>query len=168
MSPIHLHLVLNHVPVIGVLVAVATLGFAVLRRREELIRFGFGMLVVLGLVGAGVYFTGEPAEESLEDSPGISELLIEGHEDAALVATVLLGAAAVTALWALVALRREPGRSTVRLGWTVLILALAPALAMAYTAYLGGQIQHAELRPPSLEGAVDANRTGGTAPAYPR
>jgi uncharacterized membrane protein len=158
MSAVHLHLLVNHLPVVGVLVAAAVLAYALLRKSDELVRFGFGMLVVLGAVGGGVYFTGEPAEERVEGRAGISEAMIERHEEAAQVATVLLGAAAAAALVALLALRRNPARSALRLARPILILTLAPALAMAYTAYLGGQVGHAELRselPPADLGDVE-------------
>ncbi len=92
MSAAHHHLLTNHVPVVGIPIAVAVLGWGIWARQFLLQRAGLVMLTVLALRTVSVYLTGEPAEEIVEHIPGVSESLIEAHETAALVAfvTVLL------------------------------------------------------------------------------
>jgi uncharacterized membrane protein len=88
-----------------------------------------------------VYLTGEPAEELVERLPGYSEALVEQHETAALIATIgmsLLGIAALIGL-----LRRQPRQWYPK---AVLLGALLVAGLMAWTANLGGQIRHTEIR----------------------
>ena len=162
MNTAHLHLLLNHVPVIGTAVAVALLGYAVARKSEELTRVSLGMLAILAVVGIGVFQTGEPAEEQVEGLAGVEEARIERHEEAALAATLLLAATGVVALGGLIALRREGPRLVGRVGRWTLVLALAPTAAMAYAAYLGGQIRHTEIRgsPDAPVGEVITERSG--------
>jgi uncharacterized membrane protein len=143
----HVHLMLNHLPLFGAIAATIVLGAAAATRRPSLGRAGLAVLLATALVGAGVYFTGEPAEEVVEDLPGVSESFIETHEETALVATLVLGAGGLLALLGLIALRPGPSPRMVALAF---LLSLAPLGAMAYTAYLGGQIRHSEIRPADL------------------
>jgi hypothetical protein len=146
MNPVHMHLLLNHLPVVGTLGAVAILAYGLLRRSAEVTRLSLGLLVVLALLGAAVYLTGEPAEELVERLPGISEGIMEKHEEAALIATALLGAVGLLALGGLLAFRRRPAGVPRGFALLALVLAIAPAVAMGYTANLGGQIRHSEIR----------------------
>jgi hypothetical protein len=143
MNAAHLHLLLNHAPVFGVLFALVLLGLARIRRSEELARIGLGALVVSGLAAAAAMVTGEPAEHAVEHLAGISEPAIEAHEEAAELAAIATYAGAVIALAAL-ALRRR-----IALAGHLRLLALVAALAafglMARTANLGGQIRHPEI-----------------------
>lgn len=146
MSPAHLHLLLNHVPVLGTIGAILLLGYALLRRSQDLTRVALGSMVLVALAGVVVYLTGEPAEEAVEHLAGVSEPAIESHEEAALIATILLGAVGAVALGGLVAFRRRA--TGIPRGFAVfaLALSLAPAVAMGYTANIGGQIRHSEIR----------------------
>jgi hypothetical protein len=147
MNMAHLHLLLNHLPVIGTVFTVALLSFGLFRRSPEITRVSLGMLAIVALTAGGVYLTGEPAEEVVEGLPGVTEALIERHEEAALIATVLLGVVGAVALGGLIAFRLDPSRSVGRVGRVVLVLAIAPTAMMARVAYLGGQIRHEEIRP---------------------
>ena len=60
-------------------------------------------LFIISSIGAGIgYFTGEPAEETVENIAGISKNLVEQHEDfavIALVSLVVLGVASIVGLF---------------------------------------------------------------------
>ena len=143
MTPVHLHLLLNHVPVVG-LFGVALLFVAALwRRNQDIAKVALGLLVGLALVAGVVFLTGEPAEESVERLAGISETALERHEDAALSA--LIGMIALGSWSAVVLLanrRRELAGwvAGVSLAFTALVFGI-----VGYTANLGGQIRHTEI-----------------------
>jgi hypothetical protein len=154
MSVLHLHLLLNHVPVIGAVLAVLLLAFALARRSGELSKAALGLVALIAAVSVAVFLTGEPAEEVVEGLPGFSHALVERHEEAALVATVAMGALGGLALLALAAFR---GRALPR--WATgaaLAGTLGVAGLMGYTANLGGQIRHTEIR----AGATNAGGAG--------
>lgn len=143
MNPAHIHLMLNHVPLFGALAVTILCGLSLLRRQQGLARGGLLVAVLTAIVGVAVYLTGEPAEELVEDLPGVSEAVLETHEEIALVATVVLGAFGVLAVIGLIAFRHG-----VTMGFTRALLAASfvPLAAVAYTAYLGGQVRHSEIR----------------------
>ena len=144
MNAAHLHLLLNHLPVVGTIGCILLLAWAGVRRSPELAKVSLGMLVLVAVAGAAAYLTGEPAEESVEHAAGVSEGLIERHEEAAMVALVLLSAVGALSLGELLAFRRRAVPRALILA--TLLATLLPAAAMGYTANLGGQIRHAEIR----------------------
>ncbi len=144
MNLAHLHLVLNHVPVIGMLLALALMFAAAVRRSEELKRVSLALLVVFALIAIPVFFTGEPAEDVVEHLPGVSKAAISQHEGAAEIALAGMEVVGALALVGLLLYRRAP--ATPRWFFTVaVLLAIVVAGLMARTANLGGQIRHTEV-----------------------
>ena len=157
MSIAHLHLLLNHVPVVGIVGVALLFALALRRRSDELARVALGLTTMLALVAAAVFLTGEPAEELIERLPGFDDALVERHEELALVATVAFGAFGALAAGTLALARgRALPRRTAALG---LAGALAVSALVGWTANVGGQIRHTEIRSasaPSPAGHADA------------
>ena len=143
MSIVHLHLILNHVPVVGMVFALLILGVAAWRRNDGMGRLGLAVMVGLAVVTATVFLTGEPAEEAVEEVAGVSEAMIHPHEEAAEAALIVTGIAGAMALVALGAYRR---RALPRwLTGTAFMAALVSTTMLGWAANLGGQIRHTEL-----------------------
>ena len=144
MNPAHLHLLLNHLPLIGVLGGGLLLAWGLFRDEDAVVQAALGALVLSGIAAVGVYFTGEPAEELVESLAGVSEAALEAHEEAALWAAVGGGVLAVLSVLSLAVggLRRTSR------GLTLTTLAAAAVVlgVMGWTANLGGQIRHSEIR----------------------
>ncbi|MCB1327838.1 MAG: hypothetical protein H7A21_13930 [Spirochaetales bacterium] len=155
MNGAQLHLVLNHVPVLGALGAALLLLWALLAGSRDLARAGFAGLLVVALFSAGAYFSGEEAEEVVEDYPAVQEQVIEAHEEAAELAFILGLFAAVPGLAGLWLERSHlaPRRVHLFLGLGFALLVFGD---MAYTAHLGGLIRH-----PELENALSAPDRAG-------
>lgn len=154
MSGAHIHLLLNHIPVIGILIGLVIFTLGVWRKNDSWTRLALGLFAAVALVAIATMLTGETAEEAVENLPGVSESLIETHEDAAKLAAIgayVLGAISLVALlW----VRRRPLPRALTV--TVLPIVLLVSGLMAYTANLGGQIRHTEIR----GGAVGALTDG--------
>jgi hypothetical protein len=144
----HVHLAINHLPVVLVPVSIAMLTAAGVKKSAALRTAGLAWLVVAAVAGGAAYLTGEPAEHVIEGLPGVSKAAIEEHEEAALLAAVATGAAGFLALGVLV-IGRGPMPAP---GWmlaTTFVAALVAAALMVGAANLGGRISHPELRGPS-------------------
>lgn len=139
----HIHLLSNHIPVLGTLFGLLLLAWGVVRRNEVIQRAALATFVVAAVVAVPVFFTGEPSEEAVEHLAGTAEQAIEVHEDAAVLALISVELLGVVAAFSLMWRRAGMSRFVTR---AALVLSVVTAGLMARTANLGGKIRHAELR----------------------
>ena len=145
MTAAHIHLALNHVPVVGIWFGILALLLALRRGSGELKRFALVVFAVVGLASVPAYFSGQEAEEIVETLPGVEHDRIEEHEESGRIAAIaagVLGLLAVALLWSFRSPRSLPGWAV----GTTLVLSLVVAAALARTALLGGEIRHEEIR----------------------
>jgi uncharacterized membrane protein len=141
---VHLHLLLNHVPTVGTIVALAFLLLAFAKRSEDMMRASLAVVFGIALISLPAYMTGYAAQNLLKERPGISNALINEHQSAALLALIVMEATGVVAWYGLWKGRRPSGRPR----WTsavVLLLTVVTIALMASAANLGGQITHPEI-----------------------
>lgn len=144
MNLAHIHLILNHIPVVGLPLALIFLIQGVRKKDGGLQNFALGVLSLIALMAVPVYFTGEPAEEVVEHLPGVLESFIESHEEAALfslILTLLCGVIALLGLW-----KRHVKKKYVLAVKSVILVGAIAVASLGYTAYLGGNIRHTEFR----------------------
>jgi hypothetical protein len=145
MNSLHLHLMLNHLPVVGSLLGLGLWIAAAWRKSLELQKAGLVLFAGIALLTAPVYWSGEEAEDRAAQFPGVTEALLDPHEDAAGVAALGVALLGVSALGGLIWVRRD---RLIPLGYAGVIgvLSLGTVAAMLVTANLGGQIRHPEIR----------------------
>lgn len=165
MSTAYVHLLLNHIPVIGTLGCILVLGYGLIRRQQEILRLSLYLFVLVALLTLPVFFSGEGAEDAVRHMPGITRDLIHAHENLARIAmwlTEALGLLALAGLWQ--SLRKQ--RLPLPLAGGLVVLSLICAGVLAQTSHLGGIIRHSELRgetapaqtsPPQPDAAPDTD-----------
>lgn len=154
MNPAHEHLLVNHFPVVTSFLGLLLLLWAGLRKSDELNQAALGVFVLGAVLAAPAYFSGEPAEERVENLAGVSKPLIEDHEEAAKAAAVAAGLlGALSAAGLVLSLRRRRARGA--LGAAIAVVTIVTAVLMGRAAHLGGQIHHPEIREPA-DSAPDA------------
>jgi drug/metabolite transporter (DMT)-like permease len=146
MDTAYLHLVTNHIPIIGVPFAIALLALGLWRKSDELKLAAFLAFVAIGVATIGVYLLGQGGEDFVEDLAGVSHDSIEEHEGAATFGLILVLATALPAAFALVRYRLLQRDATFPrwIALTTLVLALASAATLGYVGRLGGKIRHTE------------------------
>lgn len=155
MNVAHLHIAINHFPIIGLAFSLGILVVAAARKSPQLARVGLASIVAVAVISIAVYLTGEPAEKLVEHLSGISREQIEAHEETALMAFIGIEVLGLLAMLGLV-VYRVPG-SLPRWYLPVLILlGLVTAGWVGYTSNLGGQISHPEARPDFRTGTGEA------------
>ncbi|MBD3403487.1 hypothetical protein GF420_11370 [candidate division GN15 bacterium] len=162
MNAAHAHLILNHLPVIGLLFGIGFLLVGLLRKHDTLIRSAFTIFIIVSIATIPVFLSGEAAEDVVENLPGVEEAYIHAHEEAgetALIAMIVLGLISIAGLWVF----RFMNRIRMTAAGLVLVLSLVVAGWMAYTANLGGEIRHPEIREDFIEpvpspGGADVNQ----------
>ena len=176
----YLHLVTNHIPIVGVPFALAILLIGIWRNSNEIKAVSFLIFAVLGLVTIAVFLLGQGGEDFVEDLAGVSHDAIEDHEG---VAKFALGSVLLTAAAAAFALVRYGGlrllgprfRKTVDADaqtqpsafptWivlAVLVIALVTSGILGYTGRLGGKIRHPEFHGGAETTGSEKNEAGET------
>lgn len=173
MDAVHLHLIANHVPILGTLFALVLGVYGAARRQPDVVRASLLALVAVGAFSVVATRSGEGAEEAVEELPGVSERVIHAHEEAAEVANYAAVALALLALGVLVWRRNEAEVGALPATAVLIGAALVFGL-MARAGNLGGQVRHTEIRDGAAEArlagpeasGVDASRIGNpeTAP----
>ena len=166
MNATHMHLLLNHIPLISAAVAILLLAVGVVKKSAELEKASLWIFVIAALITIPVYLTGEPAEGIVEHLPGVAEPIIEQHERAALFSLIAIEILGVVSLAALFASRRSTDLSKPFVAAVLGVSIIAGGL-MAWTANLGGQIRHTEIRSGVLAGSTEGEEAGEH-PAAPK
>ena len=143
----HVHLMINHFPVIGVLGALLVFGYGLVRKSDEVKLLGLGLFVLIALITIAVYLTGGAAESVVKNLPGVTESYIGDHEEIATLALALIELLGAVALGGLFLFRKSGALPTWYIA-LVLAIALASAGVVGLTANLGGLIRHTEIRAP--------------------
>ena len=161
------HLLINHFPVVLSVVALGASVLALLVRRRGLWQAAMGALVLAGLFIFPVHFTGDKADEALNDPWYIKPGVIDAHDNAAGIAMwviLIAGAFAAYAWWRSLKKPEEIIPGWVRAG--VMVASIAAVGIVTYTAYLGGKIIHdmpvlqMQTAPAGLPPGVAAQKTG--------
>lgn len=144
MNPTHLHLLLNHVPILGSAFGILLLIYGLFSRNRYITSSALITLVISAVFTIPVFLTGEQAEESVENIAGVSKNLIENHEEGGEIAMWLMQALGILsfAAW-LLNCRENPLGKTITL--CTLILALITFGFIAKVGNDGGKIRHTEI-----------------------
>ena len=140
----HVHLMVTHIPVIGIGAILAFLLVGVFRGSREIEWASLQLFVALALLSIVVYLSGSPANHQVRDLPGFSRSVIHRHSTAADFAfwsLEILGALSLVALY------RFRNSMTVppRVITVLLVVGFVVMVLMAWTANLGGKIRHPEI-----------------------
>ena len=148
----HLHLLLNHWPIIGSYVGLGLLLVSIIARQDQLQQASLGLMTFLSLLSIPAYMSGNSAQLFLKDTPEISMDLVQSHQGAAFISLILMeitGAFALYGVWQYSRMSATAKSETARpAAWTlalVLVLSSATCVLMAITGNTGGDIRHPEI-----------------------
>ena len=98
MNDAHLHLVVNHFPIIGTILGLAILITGIILKNKTVINTAYSLFIVAAIFAAFSMGTGEGAEEMVEDMPSIGKEIIHEHEEMAEKLAIVLYALGVISL----------------------------------------------------------------------
>ena len=145
MNDAHLHLALNHFPIILPLLGLILMLSGIALKSEIIKRAAFFVFNCAALTCIAAYNTGEGAEEIVEEIQGIEEHYIEEHEEIAETFAILvyiLGGISLIGLWANWKKKSFSNLLTIA---TVLFSFVVLFIAKE-TGTTGGEIRHSEIR----------------------
>ena len=145
MNMAHVHLWLTHVPILGSIFLAVLFLVALAYRNVFTQKVSLWFLGGMALLTIPTFFSGEAAEESVEDLPGVSEAMIHLHEFVSRFGLGLMCVTGVIALVGVVLFRNRPTLPRVLVA-LILALLLVNVALFASIGFLGGQIHHQEIR----------------------
>lgn len=150
MNAAHFHLLINHLPILGSVFGLFVLlyGFTV-RNHPQPVRTAAYLILLIAALGAmAANWSGEGAEDLVENFPGVTHDAIEAHEEAAEYFLWIALATGATALAAIVLSGILPALN-VRMALAITLLALLSTASSARVGWLGGKIRHTEIDAPA-------------------
>jgi uncharacterized membrane protein len=147
----HVHLLLNHFPILGTILALGLYVFSLLARSNDLKRASLVLFTGLALIAIPTYISGNAAAEKLQKLPDVSKAVLAAHNNAALVSLFYIEFTGLFAWLGLWQYRRWAHART----WTiaaVLLFSAASVYFMSITGNTGGEIRHTEIRATATAG----------------
>jgi len=139
----HLHVLVNHIPVVGLPIIMLLLAWGLLRREDAVVRAALIGTVLLAIGTWFTDYTGDGAKDDIRHLAWANKAAITAHEDAGDQAEMVAIAAGVVALATLVLARG--GRPMRRpLLFVVLVLLIGSSALAARAGWRGGKIRHDE------------------------
>jgi uncharacterized membrane protein len=145
MNDAHFHLVVNHLPIVGLLIGILVLiaGFFLKKRDVKLTALCIFLFSAIASIFA--FYTGEGAEEVVENISGISETLIHNHEEyAESFFTLTLILAAISLITFIAEIKNL--KYAKYMMFIALMLAISDGILAKYVGTSGGEIRHSEIR----------------------
>jgi uncharacterized membrane protein len=145
MNGAHLHLLINHFPIILPILGciILLIGLIVKKDVVKIIALSFFIFTTLFTFAANL--TGEGAEEVIENIKEVDEKFIEIHEETAegfSIGSYILGTLSLISLWSLYS-QKNYAKYLVYIN---LLVGLAILVAATRVGNTGGEIRHTEIR----------------------
>lgn len=153
MNDAHLHMVVNHFPIIGTILGAGILLAGILFKNNTVKNVAYVLFVVAAVFAAVSMATGEGAEEMVEDMPTVGHDIIHEHEEIAeklALSLYVLGAISLFGLYANFKKHTQAKLASI----LTLVISLVAIYLAQQTGTTGGEIRHTEIR---------ANATGAEA-----
>lgn len=144
MTLAHVHLLLNHFPIIGTIIGLGLFVIALIAKSDHLKQASLLVLLGIAMLAFPTYLSGSAAAEQIRGLAGVSQRLIEAHQNSALPAYIFMemtGGFAWLGLWQYRRLSRVP-RWNLTL---ILFLSVVTVLLMSTVGNTGGEIRHPEI-----------------------
>jgi|TARA_R100000501_G_C2611970_1_gene106362 glucan phosphoethanolaminetransferase (alkaline phosphatase superfamily) len=145
MNDAHYHLIVNHLPIVGLLIGILVLIAGLVFNKAEVKLTALGIFIFSATTSIAAFYTGEGAEEVIENLEGISETLIHTHEEYAetfFTLTLILGGLSLLTF----ILELKKMKFTKYLMILCLLIALVDGVLATYVGSSGGEIRHSEIR----------------------
>jgi uncharacterized membrane protein len=145
MNDAHLHLLLNHFPIVGLFFGFGILIVGILKKNKLLLNTAYVIFVFCMIFGKVTMFTGDKAEHMLEENASISHELIHEHEEQAelyMKFLYLLGVTAIIGLY----LNFKEHKKWYLMSFIIAIITLTSIIISTQAGTSGGKISHPEIR----------------------
>lgn len=160
MNDAHLHMVVNHFPIIGTILGLGVLIAGMVLKKNSVKNTAYYLFVVAAVFAAFSMATGEGAEELVEDMPSVGKQIIHEHEEMAENFAVVMYVLGFCSLLGIYFDYKNHVKAKLVAAIT-LIIAVVSVVFATLVGNSGGEIRHTEIRAnASSIPAADQNSAG--------
>jgi uncharacterized membrane protein len=145
MNDAHLHMVVNHFPIIGTIFGLGILISGLLLKNNSVKNTAYILFIICAIFSFAAMYTGEGAEEIVEDMPTIGNQIIHEHEKLAEKFALIMYITGFFSLISIIA-NVKNHKFAKLLSFITLTLALVAAILSKSVGTSGGEIRHTEIR----------------------
>lgn len=157
MNDAHLHMVVNHFPIVGTILGLGVLIAGMVLKKISVKNTAYYLFVVAAVFAAFSMATGEGAEELVEDMPSVGKQIIHEHEEMAENFAVVMYVLGFCSLLGIYFDYKNHVKAKL-VAAVVLIMAVVSVVFAILVGNSGGEIRHTEIRAnASSTAAVDQN-----------
>ena len=161
MNDAHLHMVVNHFPIIGTILGLGILITGIILKNNTVKSTAYVLFIVAAIFAAFSMGTGEGAEELVEDMPSVGKQIIHEHEEMAEKLAVVLYALGVISLIGLF-MNYKNHVNAKFVSYIAVVVAVIGVFFAQQTGTTGGEIRHTEIRANAVPaGGAEQNATSG-------
>ena len=154
MNDAHLHMIVNHFPIIGIILGFGILVTGLFLKNNSVKNTAYCLFIVGAIFAAVSMATGEGAEEIAEKLPSVTDQIIERHEEIAEKLAIVLYALGVISLFGLF-LNYKSHTKAIFVSYIVVVVAIVGMFFGKQTGTSGGEIRHTEIRENTVNTASD-------------
>lgn len=161
MNDAHLHLLVNHFPIVGTILGLGVLMAGMITKKDSVKNTAYVLFAVGALFALASMTTGEGAEELVEDIPSVGKKIIHEHEEMAenfAVVMYLLGFCSLLGIY----FNYKNHVKAKLVAAITLIIAVVSVVFASFVGTSGGEIRHTEIRENTTQTSGAEQNTAAT------
>ena len=156
MNDAHLHMVVNHFPIIGTILGLGILIVGIILKNNSVKNTAYALFIVAALFALASIATGDGAEELVEDMPNIGKRIIHEHEEIAEKLAIVLYLLGTISILGIVLNLKNHSKAKF-ISFVAVIVAIVGAYLTILAGTSGGEIRHTEIRDDAITTKVIPN-----------
>jgi uncharacterized membrane protein len=155
MNDAHLHLLVNHFPIIVPILGIGILIAGMVLKNNSLKNTAYILFIVSAIFAISSMVTGDGAEEIVEKLPEVTKGVIHEHEEMAEKLAITLYALGILSIFGLYLTVKNKEKAN-WVAYAVLLVAAVGLFLGQQTGATGGEIRHTEIRNNPIQDSGEA------------
>jgi uncharacterized membrane protein len=159
MNDAHLHMVVNHFPIIGTIFGLGILIAGIILNNNSAKNIAYFLFIIAAIFAALSMGTGEGAEEIAEKLPGVTDQVIHEHEELAEKFAIVLYILGIVSLAGLYLNLKNHAKANL-LSYLAVVISVVGVVLAQQVGTSGGEVRHTEIRANATQNSTNTETEG--------
>ncbi|WP_291104306.1 MULTISPECIES: hypothetical protein [unclassified Flavobacterium] len=160
MNDAHLHLVVNHFPIIGTILGLGILIAGMILKNNSVKNTAYVLFIVAAVFAAFSMGTGDGAEDAVKNLPGVTKQFIHEHEEMAEKLAIILYVLGVISIGALFLSFKNHSKAKL-VSYAALVVGVLAVFLAKEVGTTGGEVRHTEIRSDATQAVGTEHNAAG-------